>query len=495
MLFTHRSFQAKMTARFVGCALGQDFSSALARRRSGLMVSAIVNTLSKSSQARRAQPWLVPESSRSKTALWKASAKPYSTQSPQMLVTVPPQPLTKETPSPASGQNGFKTLTNVEVDTEKKQLLVSWEGGAASQAFPFVWLRDNCHCPDCFHPIALGRLPSAQVVNVDVVADSAELSADGTKLTVQWDDTHKSQFTTDWLRYYRFDKSPDDQLFNPKLSFFSADAFPKCFDFGELLADDRILYGWLSEVLKRGVAVVKNAPAEIGQLQKMGERVAFLRPTLFGVTSCVKSELKPSSLSYTSDGLATHIDYNYYMRQPGFGMLHCIEQAEGEGGESLISDGFKVALDLKEIDPEAFRLLTTYQFEYSEKGTDFFGRFYLHSRHPVIRLNERGDIEAISISNHTRDPMLRVPVDQVLPFYRALDIYFKMLQKPENLLKYKMQKGDILSFNNRRVLHGRNSFTLTENSVRCLEAGYLDWDEINSRLRVLAMKLENPANE
>ncbi|XP_022089273.1 gamma-butyrobetaine dioxygenase-like isoform X2 [Acanthaster planci] len=428
-------------------------------------------------------------------ALWKASAKLYCTQASQVFVTIPPQPLTS-TASPADpGKNDFKKLTNVEVDTEKKQLLVSWEGGAESQAFPFVWLRDNCHCPDCFHPTALGRLPSAQIVEVDVVADSAELSSDGTKLIVQWDDSHKSQFTTDWLRYYRFDKSPDDQLFNPEMIFLGADVFPKCFDFGEVLTDDQVLYGWLNEVMARGIAVVKNAPAELGQLHKLAGRVAYLRSTIYGVTCQVKSKDDPNSVGYTSGALALHTDYAYYMHEPGFVMLHCIEHSKGEGGENLISDGFKVAMDLKEIDPEAFRLLTTYQFEYSDKGTDHFGRFYLHGRHPVIRLNERGNIEAIILSNHSRDPMLRVPVDQVLPIYRALDKYFKMLQQPENVLKYKMQKGDILTFNNKRMLHGRSSFKLIENGNRHLELGYLEWDEIYSRLRALAMTFGNPTNK
>ena len=56
-------------------------------------------------------------------------------------------------------------------------------------------------------------------------------------------------------------------------------------------------------------------------------------------------------------------------------------------------------------------------------------------------LNERGEVRAVNISNHTRDPMLRVPVDQVLPMYRALDKYFHMLQQPEYMFKYKMQEG------------------------------------------------------
>ncbi|XP_022089250.1 gamma-butyrobetaine dioxygenase-like [Acanthaster planci] len=484
-----------MASSFARCNYSVQFFLRISTNRRAISMFELTRSaLHSLRQESATQPLFYCHSRDQQEAFWKASAK-HSTQSPQVFITVPPQPLTSEAAPADPGKNGCKILTNVEVNTEKKQLLVSWEGGAESQAFPFIWLRDHCHCPECIHLTALDRLPSAQVVNVDVVADSAELSSDGTKLIVRWDDDHKSQFMTDWLRYYRFDESPDDQLLNPELRFLGANAFPKCFDFPELLADDLALYDWLSDVLARGVAVVKNAPAEVRQVHKLAGRVAFLRQTLFGETCHIRTKHTPSSVGYTSGALALHVDFAYYMRKPGLAMMHCIEQAEGKGGENLISDGFKVAMDLKEADPEAFRLLTTYQFEYSAKGADYLGRLYLHSRHPVIRLNERGDIEAISISNHTRDPMLRVPVDQVLPFYCALDKYCQMLQQPENVLKYKMQKGDILTFNNKRMLHGRSSFQMTENDNRYLELGYLEWDEIYSRLRVLAMQFADHTKE
>ena len=50
--------------------------------------------------------------------------------------------------------------------------------------------------------------------------------------------------------------------------------------------------------------------------------------------------------------------------------------------------------------------------------------------------------------------------------------------------------GDILCFNNRRTLHGREAFSVTKTSNRHLEGGYIEWDEVNSKLRVLKDKLE-----
>ena len=66
-------------------------------------------------------------------------------------------------------------------------------------------------------------------------------------------------------------------------------------------------------------------------------------------------------------------------------MLHCIEQVASEGGENVVADGFKVALDLKRDDPEAFNLLSTYPFEFSDIGKDHYGEFLQRSRHPTIK--------------------------------------------------------------------------------------------------------------
>ena len=46
-----------------------------------------------------------------------------------------------------------------------------------------------------------------------------------------------------------------------------------------------------------------------------------------------------------------------------------------------------------------------------------------------------------------------------------------------------------MTFDNRRVIHGRRAFETTTSSSRHLETGYLEWDELDSRLRVLHKQL------
>ena len=56
-------------------------------------------------------------------------------------------------------------------------------------------------------------------------------------------------------------------------------------------------------------------------------------------------------------------------------MLHCIEQVSNEGGANQFVDGFYVAQQLKENDPDTFHVLTTTRFQFIDSGKDMFGEF------------------------------------------------------------------------------------------------------------------------
>jgi hypothetical protein len=53
----------------------------------------------------------------------------------------------------------------------------------------------------------------------------------------------------------------------------------------------------------------------------------------------------------------------------------------------------------------------------------------------------------------------------------------------------------IYCFNNWRVLHGRKAFQVVPGTEPCIERGYIDWDELHSKRRVLKSKLNIPDDE
>ena len=66
-------------------------------------------------------------------------------------------------------------------------------------------------------------------------------------------------------------------------------------------------------------------------------------------------------------------------------------------------------------------------------------------------------------------------------FYEAYRFFYSLLHNKKYLVEFRLSKGDLLCFDNRRVLHGRTSFdTLSGN--RHLQGYYIEREEIISKL-------------
>nr|CAD7258918.1 unnamed protein product [Timema shepardi] len=79
---------------------------------------------------------------------------------------------------------------------------------------------------------------------------------------------------------------------------------------------------------------------------------------------------------------------------------------------------------------------------------------------PVICVNHDGDVSEIHYNNRTMGP-LQVPSHIVLPFYHAYKLFSEKMRQESSELKFHMLPGDLVAFNNRRVLHGRTNFNPT----------------------------------
>ena len=69
-------------------------------------------------------------------------------------------------------------------------------------------------------------------------------------------------------------------------------------------------------------------------------------------------------------------------------------------------------------------------------------------------------------------------------FYLAYRKFSSLVHSNKFTVKFRLEKGDILCVNNRRVLHGRTSFD-PSSGHRHLQGYYMDQDEILGRLNYL----------
>lgn len=102
----------------------------------------------------------------------------------------------------------------------------------------------------------------------------------------------------------------------------------------------------------------------------------------------------------------------------------------------------------------------------------------------LFSLDNEGNLRRINHSITQRDSFFSVDAEKVDEWYSALKIFIDLMY--EEAVYFKTEPGDILAFSNTRLVHGRTGYTDTEGNVRHLVGIYFDWDEIYSRLRILA---------
>ena len=67
--------------------------------------------------------------------------------------------------------------------------------------------------------------------------------------------------------------------------------------------------------------------------------------------------------------------------------------------------------------------------------------------------------------------------------YDALRLFHRLADEPQFELKFKLNPGEVMCFDNRRILHGREAFS--GSGLRHLQGVYIDRDEITSRARAI----------
>jgi gamma-butyrobetaine dioxygenase len=362
---------------------------------------------------------------------------------------------------------------------------VTWDDGRES-GFDAIWLRDNCACAACRHPVALERQFLFLDAPLPIRVEHAALSATGA-LEVRFgaaqpEGAHISRFDPGWLydhSYADWGRNKNsanrvlwDGSFSPRI--------PK-FDHRAVMEDDAALRRWLEALRDVGVTLVQNAPPTRGEVQRIAERVGSVRETNFGRVYDVESKPNPNASAYTPIGLEPHTDLANVAYPPDYQLLFCIAN-EAEGGGSVLVDGFRVAEELSRVDADAFALLANepIEFRFHDESCD------LRHRSPVLELDRDGSILRIRFNNWLRSAP-DVPEPLMVDYYQALGRFWALLRDRRFQLRPMLEAGEMLAFDNRRVLHGRDPFD-PATGRRHIQGCYLDRDRLESRLRILARK-------
>ncbi|XP_058815777.1 gamma-butyrobetaine dioxygenase-like [Topomyia yanbarensis] len=398
-------------------------------------------------------------------------------------------------PQSASKTNAIRTAHLCKTGENQQARLIVELSENVRYEFPLVWLRDNCQCSECFHSGSYSRILNWELFDVDAIAlRECTVTEDGHRIEIIWKDGHRSQFGSEWLIERNFSEENSQQYLNewyrPRPRLWSRSEFGEIlqhFEFQDVINSDEALEHWIEALIKYGVVMIKNAPLTEWECRKLADRVGFIRKTHYGEEFIVKAKEGTSNVAYLSTPLQIHTDLPYYDYKPGCNLLHCLVQSQSQGGQNLIADAFYVADLIRKKYPQEFKLLSEILVNWTDVGEDEGGQFHSIYRAPVVCIGRDGNLERINHSVPQRDSFFNVPLSSIEPWYRAMALFVKLIHR--EAVEFKTAPGDILTFSNIRMVHGRTGYTDTDDNTRHIVGAYLDWDEIYSRLRVLKSRL------
>ncbi len=358
-------------------------------------------------------------------------------------------------------------ITHDELDLE-----VRWPTGDSTR-YPWIWMRVNE--PGAFDPATRERRFDLAGVEADVRPETVELSGD--VLVVRWPDSDSaSHVPLAWLEARRPDAAePADpaaivpELWNASL----AERLPRHKADGDLKA-------FLIDLKRFGLALVYGLGEDPEAGPAFGARIGPIQETYFGRIFEVHTRPDPNSLAYTAYALPPHTDLPYFETPPGVQCLHCVRNA-AEGGASLFVDGFRAAEILREEGPADFDLLAGRQvpFRFIDDIAD------IRRSRPALTLDREGRLVEVALSPATAEEM-RLDADpaETRAYYAAWRRFMTITRRAELTIHMQLEPGVMVAFDNRRVLHGRDAFD-PSTGERWLRGFYIDWTDIDSRLRRL----------
>jgi gamma-butyrobetaine dioxygenase len=414
-------------------------------------------------------------------------------------------------------------------------LEMEWSGDNAScqvdkTRYHDIWLRHQCRCAECKDSTSNDRLLAPHVLiddDLSSIDDVKLIESDGDSdseqsVEIVWKDGHRSRFEASWLDAHAYDehrRAARNRARRPPLWQASKvqmehdekeqslakvqarlhvlrndgdagddEALPVV-DYAHVMDErnDDGVWQWLGQINRFGISFMRNVPAEecdassgVPHVQRVAERIGHLRETAYGRTWAVRSVPNADNVAYTSLGLGFHADLEYYETPPGLQLLHCVRFDDSvTGGASTFVDGFRVARDFRRAHPEHYETLCTVPATFQKD--DPWRHFY--HRRTIIDANEFGDTVKMHFSPQFEGPV-DVPHKQCARFYGAYVAFADFLERVEPL-RMRLAPGDLITFNNHRVLHGRDSFALGNRGTRHLHGTYVDIEEYACRFRML----------
>ncbi|KAF2831203.1 Clavaminate synthase-like protein [Ophiobolus disseminans] len=370
--------------------------------------------------------------------------------------------------------------------------------------FDAVFLRDSCTCPQCMDPYSNQKVFQTSDIPADLEGSCKTVVDEekGLSIELEWSSDvrgygpdHRTRHSIEWLQRavhtevdLRGGSRHDDKVLwdNKRIT-----KDNKWVDYNEYMSQDETLFDALTHLNRYGLLFLKNVPDSEESVVQLASRIGNLKDTFYGRTWDVRSKPKAENIAYTPQFLGLHMDLLYTSNPPHLQLLHSL-RARTPGGESFFSDSFNAACQLQRRSAGQFRTLSTFPVTYHYHHPTH----HYHFTRPVIDLypcSKYSEPTNTAIRRVNWSPPFQAPFEarigsnnatSLRSFVAAAHAYEKLLSSEENLYEYRLNEGECVIFDNRRVLHARKAFDATKGE-RWLKGAYVDDDVFFSKLRVL----------
>ena len=368
-------------------------------------------------------------------------------------------------------------MQGVAVVTDGEALEVRFADGGVLPIHP-LWLRERCRDAGNFDADSEQRLYNPSDLD-PALAITAIKEIDAGLFEIRFNDGPTACFTAAEI-CSEYCGGVDDTM-PAAVAWNATEAPPGPIDWRGC-ATEEMQYATLHDFLVHGYIILNHVPAQPGAVLEVARCFGFPRETNFGLLFDVRSVPQANDLAYTSLALDPHTDNPYRAPVPGIQLLHCLTNRT-PGGLSTLVDGLAVAEALRAEAPALFDVLAaiSVRFRYVDADTE------LVASAPLIELDAEGGFSAIHYSPRL-DFVPLLPPERLEIFYQARRRLDRMLKADLFERRFRLDDGDVMMFDNRRLLHGRTGFD-SSTGLRHLQGCYIDADGPRSRYRVLRRRL------
>ncbi|WDK12398.1 trimethyllysine dioxygenase [Colletotrichum graminicola] len=372
---------------------------------------------------------------------------------------------------------------------------------------PHFWLRDNCRCSHCVNQDTTQRNFDTYSLGLKISEDvrPSDIKSEEQGITVTWEqDGHQSFYPWHFVKHYLQNDHRCPEKVNYQLWGSDIGSRRPVVDYNQLMAsEDESGIAKLTNLIREyGFAFVDKTPFRTPEsTQRVLERIAFIRETHYGGFYDFIPDLAMADTAYTNIALPAHTDTTYFTDPAGLQAFHMLshEAPPGQalpkdgklGGESLLVDSFHAARILLKEDPKAYEILSKVRLPWHASGNQGI-TISPDKRYPVLEVDEEtGELQRVRWNNDDRGVVPFTKHASPTEWYAAARKWNAILRRRDVEYWVQLEPGQVLIFDNWRVMHGRSAFE----GRRRIAGAYINRDDFISRWRNTNFPREHILNQ